>query len=231
MDEKQKLVHNIQKSLIIILIYFLYSQVFGSIISSVFKTDLTANWLMSMVLDLLFLVFCVYAYNDEINEDFKELKENTKKKVMTIIKYVGLTFLITIACGIIGGILESAFKVTFSLQNDESVHNLNVIYRVFRTLIFATIAETIIYNQTIRKMTEKHKFIYVIVTSLFYALMNIIYQPIHGLLDLYIVLFYFARIIPYCLLHIKTENIVMIMIMKFIYNFIVLVVSLFKGLF
>lgn len=231
MEDRKELIHNIQKSLIIILIYFLYNQVFGSVISSLFRIDISTNWIISMVLDLLFLVFCVCAYNDEINIDFKELKYKYKEKILTIIKYVGLTFLITFICAIVGGAIEDIFHVTFDLQNDVSVHNLNVVYRIFRTLIFASIAETIVYNQTIKKMTESNKMLYVLVTCIFYALMNVIYQPIHGFIDLYIIIFYIARILPYCFLHIKSENIVMIMIMKFIYNLIVLIVSLSKGIF
>lgn len=231
MEKNQVLVKNIQKSLIIILIYFIYSQVFGTIINSLFKTDMNTNWIVSMVLDIFFIIFCVIYYKDEIQEDINELKDETKKKIITIIKYMGLSFLITFACAILGSVIEYVSKTTIELQNDISVSDLNVVYRVFRTLIFATIAETIIYNQTIRKMIDKHKVIYVLVSCLFYALMNIIYQPIHGWTDLYVIIFYMSRILPYCLLHVKTENIVMIMIMKFIYNAIVLIGRLVAGIF
>ena len=64
---------------------------------------------------------------------------------------------------------------------------------------------------------------------MFYGTMNIIYQPLTGIIDIYILLICAIRIIPMCLLYNKTNNVVFLMAMSFIYNVIGFVISLLGG--
>ena len=220
--------HALVKALIVILSYFIYTQLFASILS-LFNINIYTNWVILLISDLLFLVFCVYAYNDDIEENSIEFKQNIKKNIVTVLKYVGLLYLITIGINIVSVIIEETFNTTITLNNNNAIDSLNIVYKAFRTLIFATLAETIVYHKTIKSLIPENKWTYLLVASIFYGTMNIIYQPLTGIIDIYILLICAIRIIPMCLLYNKTNNVVFLMAMGFIYNAIGFVISLLGG--
>ena len=228
-DGKKSKIHTLYKAIIVILVYFIYNWFFGSTLKSLFNIDYYANWPLMLISDLLFLIFCVYAYNDDIEDDTKTFKENIKENILTILKYIGLVYAFTIGISIISTIMEKALNVTFELSNNAAITKLNPIYMIFKTLVFTTIAETIVYHKTIKSVTQDNKLLYIIIACLFNGLMNIIYQPINDWTAIYILLVYMIRMTPICLLYNKKNNIIMLMFVSLICNAITLLITFIGG--
>jgi len=220
--------HALIKALIVVLSYFIYTQIFATVLS-LFNINIYSNWVILLISDLLFLVFCVYAYNDDIEKDIIEFKGNIKKNLITILKYIGLLYLVTFGIGLLTTLIESISGTTINLSNNNAIDSLNIVYKIFKTLIFSVIAETIVYHKTIKSLIPDNKWTYLFITSIFYGIMNIIYQPLTGIVDIYILLICAIRLVPTCLLYNKTNNITFVMIMSLIYNSITLVLSLLGG--
>ena len=92
--------HALIKALIVVLSYFIYTQIFATILS-LFNINIYSNWVILLISDLLFLVFCVYAYKNNKEKDIIEFKGNIKKNLITILKYIGLLYLVTFGIGLL----------------------------------------------------------------------------------------------------------------------------------
>ena len=176
--------------------------------------------------DLVFLIGTMLLYKNRIKDgirDFKKIK--LSKKIMFVVKWVTILFLINI----IGGILtELAFPNLIEDGNTTSIYSIasvSTIYIVFKTLVFAPIAEELVFKETVRELIN-NDIVFIITSSLVYAFVNIMYTELTLLtISDMMSYFIFASILSYVQVK-NDDNVFMPMLIKFFYNLIPLTILL-----
>lgn len=204
-------------------IYLLYSTVFNDILSMIGITDGTV---IMLIADLLFFFGIVFYYRDDIKKSYKEFKENYTIKEKLKIVFLGVLgiFILNILGGVISGLLFQGISDELD-DNTEAIYSLadiSTIAMVFKTLIFAAVAEELLYKKTVRNVISNDK-LFIIVSSLIYAFMNIAYAEM-GLSTVvdFIRCFLVSILLSYTYVKQK-DNIFIVMLIKFIYTFIPLI--------
>ena len=102
----------------------------------------------------------------------------------------------------------------------------NYLYTVFKILIFAPIAEELLFKNTIRSIV-KNNVVFIIASSLLYTAMNFIFTTTSlGYMAIDIIQ-YFIFSVLLCFMYIKNrDNIVVIMFIKCLYNLIPIILYL-----
>lgn len=205
------------KFLLVFVVYIFYGKILGTILSWIGITGV----LMSFITDLLFLVGIVWFYKDNLKYDLEKYKKYTlKEKLKITFKYLALILLIFIFMGILTEIFvpEAANVGTENNQMITSMFNISLLYTLFKTLIFATIAEEIVFREAIGEAVTNKKLL-VIISGLIYSVMNIIYGDLSQGFVWLDFLQYFLFYIILSIAYIKYDNNIFIPIsIKFIYN-------------
>lgn len=220
-SEKQTL---LMRTVIVFVTYLVYSFVFNKI---ALLLSITNDIAVSFVADIFFLIFVLVLYKDKIDRD-KDVyrKEGSfKKRLFKVICWIGL-----IAVGnILGGYLSALLMGSGDTSNNVALISLPYIYKLFKILIFGSIAEEIVVKQSIRDVIDNN-LLFLIVSTLIYSVMNIAYTNVTGFAML-------ANAIPYAIFAIITgilylkhkDNIYMVMVVKLLYNVIPLALIIFGG--
>jgi len=207
---------SILKFVIIFGIYLVYTKLFALLMGD--------SLITSFVGDITFLFGIVILYQTVLIKDFKSfLKYNIGKKI-------GIVFggaLAIFALNIVGGMItELLFPNQFEIdENTDALYQLEMAHAVFKTIIFAVIAEELVFRKAVRDVVENN-FLFVIVSSLLYALMNIAYASsldLNASVDL-IQCFLFGVLLSS--IYVKTDNVVVIMLIKFVYNLVPLTIMI-----
>lgn len=107
-----------------------------------------------------------------------------------------------------------------------SIYSMTTIYTIFKTLVFATVAEELLFKESIRDLI-KPNLLYVLVSSFIYAFMNIMYSNLT-------IMTTWLNSIPYLLfalllntIYVKQDdNICLVIMIKFFYNLVPLTIML-----
>lgn len=215
MNHKIKL---LLKPMLIYLAYFTYN----IIISSILKLFGISNEIVLMFIsDLLFLIGIVILYKNSLIDGFNKFIDKFKdsKKILFILKWVAILFGINILGGIITELLVPNLLEDGNTSSIYSIASISTVYIVFKTLIFASVAEELLFKKVIRELI-KNNVVFIITSSLVYALVNVMYTDITILtfIDM-LSYFIFSAVLSY--VYIKNEdNIVIPIIIKFFYNII-----------
>ena len=204
------------KTIIIFVCYMFYSVIFDRIFS-LFGLN---NTIISMIIaDIIFFIGIIYVYKDRLKNEFNYFKSkySFKDKIWTIIKWVLIIFGINIIMGILtelfysniaAGVDENAMAVT-------QLFDASFMYSLFKTLIFAPIAEELLFKEAIRDVV-KNNIAFILISSSIYTAMNFMYASSIQCLDL---LGYFLFSLILSLAYIKNnDNIVVVIFIKFFYN-------------
>lgn len=204
------------KTIIIFVCYMFYSVIFNKIFS-LFGLN---NTIISMIVaDIIFFIGIIYVYKDRLKNEFNYFrsKYSFKDKIWTIIKWV----LIILAVNVLMGILTEIFYPELANgieQNTSAVtklFNASFMYSLFKTLIFAPIAEELLFKEAIRDVF-KNNIAFILISSSIYTAMNFMYASSIQCLDL---LGYFLFSLILSLAYIKNnDNIVVVIFIKFFYN-------------
>lgn len=217
MIERKK--KNLIQSLLVILSYFLYTSLFYRVLSVFFGTGIYDSDVWGFVADVVFLIVIIFCYRTSLMENLKDLRIHTWKKFGDGIKWMIIAIVSQTA------IIAMLSSIMPSLSNnDASLLELPFYYRIFKTMVFSIIAEEIVYRKCVRDIISD-KVLIVIISSLFYAFMNIAYSNVHGM-EVLTFLPYFVSSMALSYLYIKYDNIVLVMIVKFIYQLLPLTVMI-----
>jgi len=206
------------KLLLIYLVYFSYT----TIISYSLKVfGITNDIVLSFISDIIFLIGIIVLYKDSLKNGFIEFFEKYKmsKKVLFILKWVAILFGINIIGGIITELLVPNLLEDGNTTKIYSIASLSTIYTVFKTLVFTSLAETLVFQKSIREVINNNT-LFIIVSSLVYSLINVMYTDISLLTIIDMVSYFvFSSMLSY--IYIKNNNnIVVPIIIKFFYNLI-----------
>lgn len=219
---------NLIKTIFLFLFYLLYTLVFNKIFSFFNININTATMFLS---DLIFFLVIIYLYREKIQNDLTHLKENQLKMI-----FIGviLLFLINLCLGMMTDIFFPSLS-NFNDGNSSSVIQLfsaSYLYSLFKTLLFAPIAEELLFKESIRDVV-KNDIVFVITSSILYTTMNFFYSTIQFSYIWMDIIGYFLFSMVLSIIYLKSkDNIVMVMIIKFLYNLIptfILIISMIAG--
>lgn len=219
--KKEEKINNLLKTIMVFVIYLIYTSIVTIVVSNF---GLNNEILISFIADILFLVFILLIYKDKIKKD-GDLYYKTKpfkRRLLKVLYWV----VIIVAANILGSLLSILLIGTSSSENNVAVLGLPYIYKIFKTLIFSSIAEELVVKQSIRDVIDNN-ILFIIVSTLIYSSMNIMYTNLEGVALL-------ANMIPYALFAIVTgvlyiknkDNIYMVMVIKMLYTVIPLFIVL-----
>lgn len=214
------------KMFLVFFVYFFYTMYAGTVLNAV---GITNDVITNFIADILFMLFVIFMYRHNLAEDIKKFKKYSVKKVIgTIIMWVFLIFVFNILCGVITDFIAPGFS-TSGDENTAAVYNLYNIstwYTIFKTMIFGTLAEEILYRESIRD-NVKNNILFVIISSVVYTFLNIIFAGITEGFVLASILLYLLPAIFLSIAYIRNDNnILLLSLIKFCYNLIPLTVLL-----
>lgn len=221
MNEKTQ---QLLKVIIIFLFYFIYTTVISSILNFCGITD---DLIAVFIADLLFFLGIVIIYKNSIKEGFLKFFKNysLSKKIIFIIKWIAILFAVNMLGGIITEILFPSLEEDGNTGTLYSIASISTFYMIFKTLIFAPIAEELLFKKSIRGLIPNN-LVFIIASSLIYALINIMYIEF-SLFTIIDVISYFMFSVVLSYIFVKNEdNIFMPMLIKFFYNLIPLTILL-----
>lgn len=218
------------KTLLVFICYLLYSNV----ISIVFSTfNIVNTTLISFVADLIFLICIVFAYRENLKNDLKDLKENYK--VIDVIKTVVLWFAIIFIFNICMGVLTDLLLPTASNMQDGNTkllfdsNTLNLTYKIFKTMVFAIVAEELIFRESISDVI-KNKWVFILVSASVYTLINFAFVGFSSKTIVLDILSYFLPALLFSYAYTRyNNNIILLMLIKFTYQLVPLTLLLIKS--
>ena len=197
------------KSVMVIVIYFILPYIVNLL------SDVKY---VSVVLSLLYLLLIIYLYRDTIISDFKKIAENKKKSIIAIITGVVLIFVSMLLLNVI---LEVIFNIKGTSENDWSLKKIfdsSPIFLMILTCIYYPIVEGIVFRKALRDIIDK-KWLFIIFSSLFYFLFNIIYTSM-SLYSLITSICYFTSMFILSTIYYKSDNFILSVLILSIYNLI-----------
>lgn len=212
------------KVLLLFVLYILNNFAIYMIFS---KIGINNSILIIFIADLIFLFVSVLLYKRDLMIDFYKLKKsyNIKKLIIISIKYLVLIFCINIIISFIASFFTGDIEELNSIQN---LVNESIPYLIFKSLIFSPIAETILFQKSIKSITNS-KVLYMLSSTLIFVLMNIAYMDFSSCFFIFDIIGYFSMALVFSYMYIKNDNIFPIMITKFLYNIIPLVANILMG--
>ena len=209
------------KTFSMFLLYFIYTYFVGMVMTSIGVKDTTIGM---FVADAVFLLIIVWVYAKNIKEDFKRLKKDFSpgKLVKTVLLWVLIMFAVNFLMNMLSPTLTTD-------ENTTAIYNLatiSLIYTIFKTMIFTTIAEELLFRESLSEVID-NDIIFILVSALIYTIMNFIFTG-EGMGNIIIyMLLYFVPGVIFSYVYTKHDrNILLIMLIKFCYNLIPLVLLL-----
>ena len=214
----------LNKVILLYVVYFLYTML-GSMLAS--KLNISNSAYIMMPADILFLVFSVVMYKNNLKNDFQKFK---RTKILKTIGTIVLGIVSIIILNGIMGVLTDFFLPDVNMDSNTSAMltllRTSPIYAFFKVLIFATIAEEILFRESISTCV-KDNILFIIFSALIYTMMNFIFNS--STLTLVDLLVYFVPALLFSFIYIKNDrNIIIVMIIKFIMQFIPFIMLLVK---
>lgn len=225
MEQSQKLL----KVAGIYLLYFLYSKIAAYFAQTI---TLMNGKAMYLIFDVFFLCLICFIYFKELQKDFKNIKEkyNWKKIIKIIFIYIGGTLLISVLLQIIRSLIFPNSVMDANTESIQSLAKLSPTYAIFKGMIFGVIAEEILYRESLSEIVDNN-IAFILISSLIYAILPFVFNMPSVTIMEFLAYFLPSLLISY--LYIKNDrNIIIVMIMKFVYNLIpltILIGDLIKG--
>lgn len=213
------------KTLLVFISYLLYSNVI-SVVLSTFK--ITNATMLSFLADLIFLICIVFAYRDNLKKDFENLKKDYKISsiIKTIIIWVVIIFVFNILMGAITEMIYPNMATDDNTNAMSTLFKTSMAYSLFKTMIFAVVAEELLYRESISDVV-KNKYIFIVISSIVYTIMNFIFVGFESDIIVMDILSYFLPALLFSTAYVKNNNnIIILMLIKFTYNLIPTIIYL-----
>lgn len=218
---------NLVKVICLFIIYLIYSNLFNQ----VFDLLNIKNSIITMFAgDVFFLFMIMGLYWKEMKESLINLDKSKKKFVFKILKGVVLLFVVNLVAGMVSELIAPISSADDNTKSIYSLSELSFTYTLFKTLFFGVIAEELLFKQSIRSIIPNNV-LFIVISSLLYAIMNVIYGDLNSPYLLTDALSYFAVSATLASIYVRNnDNIVLVMFVKLFYNLIpmcLLIVELF----
>lgn len=212
------------KMFLVFFVYFFYTMYAGSFLGTI---GITNTIIASFIADILFMVFVIYMYRNNLKEDIKKFKKYKPKKIIgTILLWVVLIFAFNMVCGVITELLAPGVDADANTDAVYNLFNVSTWYTIFKTMIFGTLVEEILYRESVRD-NIKNNVIFIVASAIIYTIMNLVFT---GLPETHVassILVNFLPAIFFSIAYIRNDNnILLLSLIKFCYNLIPLTVLL-----
>lgn len=212
--EKNKENKNNLRSIMIIILYFIFPYVM-KFLSGV-------KWLV-VLLYMLFALLILYLYRNTFKKDFKDIIENKKKYLSSILINVALIFVIMLITNALIGML---FDIKQTSENDYSLLAMfkkSPIILMFLTSLYYPVIEGVIFRKSVRDIID-NKWIFIIFSSVFYFFFNAAYTSL-SFTSIITSLCYLFSMMLLSNYYYKTNNFTASVIVMMIYNLIISAIS------
>lgn len=182
-------------------------------------SDTTVGMFIS---DMVFFLIIGAVYFGNIKSDLKRLKEDCswKKLIKTVVIWVVGIFALNIVMGIITEIFVPGLETDENTTALMELATVSFIYTIFKTMIFGVVAEELLFRESLSECIENDK-LFILITAVIYTLMNFIFTNNVGDHVVIYVLLYFLPALFFSYLYVKHDrNIIILMLVKFVYNLI-----------
>lgn len=224
-EDKKNINEKLIKTLIVFICYFLYSNVISVILTTLKITNTT---IVSFIANFLFLIGIVLAYKDNLKEDFENLKKNYKpsKIIKTVIIWVIIILALNILMGALTELLFPNMAVDDNTDAMSTMFKTSVLYSLFKTMVFAVIAEELLFRESISDVI-KDKYLFIIISSIVYTILNFIFVGFDSTTIIMDMISYFVPALILSTAYVKNDNnIIILMLIKFVYNLIPTIIYL-----
>lgn len=212
--EKNKENKNNLRSIMIIILYFIFPYVM-KFLSGV-------KWLV-VLLYMLFALLILYLYRNTFKKDFKDIIENKKKYLSSILINVALIFVIMLITNALIGML---FDIKQTSENDYSLLAMfkkSPFVLILLTSIYYPVVEGVIFRKSVRDIID-NKWMFIIFSSVFYFFFNIAYTSL-SFTSIITSLCYLFSMMLLSSYYYKTNNFTASVIVMMIYNLIISAIS------
>ena len=205
--------NNIEKKILCILkttLLLILLLVFSAIPILIFNIDfkslpLTYKVLYYIIMDIIILIIFILIYRKDITKDFKNFyNKNIINNLKEPIKYWIIGLIIMIISNYIILILTNN-NLSQNEQNVRELINKAPLFMLFETLIYAPITEEILFRKSLKDIFN-NKYIYAIISGLFFGFMHIA-SSISNYKELLFILPYSAIGICFAICYNNTKNI------------------------
>lgn len=204
--------------------YFLYTMYAGSIFNALgFNNTILVNFIS----DIIFMAFIIFMYRNNLKEDIKKFKKYKPAKLIgTILLWVVIIFVFNMVCGMITEFLVPGYEGDANTEAVYNLYNVSTWYTIFKTMIFGTLAEEILYRESVRD-NVKNNILFAIISAVIYTIMNLVFTGIPENYFMFSILINFLPAIFFSIAYIRNDNnILLLSLIKFCYNLIPLTVLL-----
>ena len=211
--KKEKNKNNL-KSIMIIILYFIFPYLM-KFLSGI-------KWL-TLLFYMLFALLIIYLYKDTFKNDFKDLKENKKKYIKSILINVVLIFAVMIITNALIGIL---LNIKETSENDYSLLAMfkkSPLALILLTSVYYPLVEGVIFRKSVRDIID-NKWTFIIFSSVFYFFFNIAYTSL-SLNSIITSLCYLFSMMILSNYYYKSNNFTASVIVMIIYNLIISAIS------
>lgn len=226
-DFRKKLI----TSILVILLYFMWPSIVNlplQLCNIDFEKIATTNTpifqlVYNMAFNILLMIILLIIYRKSFGEFIKDFKINYKKHLLTILKYLGFTIVAVFASYAIKTLV---FGIEEVAENDMILYNYFKQIpplMIFMTVIYYPIVEELVFNHTI-KVLIKNKWLYIIISSLFFWYFNIAFIGINYV-SIVSSFYYFAIALLRAYAYHKTNNLLVPIGIKMLYNAFVSLIS------
>lgn len=214
--KKEKML-NLVKVICLFIIYLIYSNLFNQ----VFDLLNIKNSIITMFAgDVFFLFMVIILYWKEMKESLINLDKSKKKFIFKILKGVVILFVVNLVAGMVSELIAPISSADDNTKSIYSLSELSFTYTLFKTLFFGVIAEELLFKQSIRSIIPNNV-LFIVISSLLYAVMNVIYGDLNSPYLLTDALSYFAVSATLAIIYVRNnDNIVLVMFVKLFYNLI-----------
>lgn len=206
------------KVLVIYLIYFLYTYLAGYAISAL---QIKNSSIVMFFADLAFLLLIVFVYRKELKEDFSFLKQDfpVKRIVKNVFLGIVAMFTLKMVMGMVTEIIAPNPNLDGNTLAILDLLKTAPYYAIFKTMIFASIAEEILFRKSLSKILTSNV-VFILVTSIIYTLMNFVFNSSAGI-SILDILMYFLSAVVLAGIYIKNDrNIYIVMLVKLVIQLI-----------
>ena len=159
-------------------------------------------------------------YYNFLKQDFNDLKNGLFKNIIKVGKWL----LIIIIFQLLSVTAISSFLTNgLNSSNEVAIMQLPMYLLIFKTMMFSVIVEELIFKKTVRNIIDNN-ILFIIISSLLYGFANVIFTKIGSAIILMEAIPYIVISVITGILYIKSNNLGLVMLVKFTYNIIPLMV-------
>jgi len=231
-NNKKEYIINVITALSTLFIYFSFSYLELGILE-IFNVDYEN---MNLALKVLYLIICeiielfilIMLFSKKLKENIKDIKKNHREYFNKYFKY----WIFILGVMMVSNLFIMLITNNQTSGNEQAVRDLLIkspIYAYFSGVIFAPIAEELIFRRSIRNIV-KNDTLFILISGVIFGGMHII-TGFSGPLDLLYLIPYCTPGLVFAYILAKTDNVLIPMSIHFMHNGILIALQMFTYLF